>query len=175
MRANLPRLVTGFALAGLVFAADQAVKYWVLTTLAFSPPGCLQAHVGCGRIELSAIFDLTMVWNHGVSFGLFRADSPLGRWILVAVTGAIAAGFSLWLTRTRRPLRIWALGAIVGGAAGNLIDRILYGAVADFFDFSGLGFPWVFNVADAAINVGAALLLIDFLLEGRSETAPGKT
>lgn len=174
MGANLPRLLAGFALAGLVFAADQLTKFWVLDTLAFSPPGCLEAHIGCQRMELSPLFDLTMVWNHGVSFGLFRADSPIGRWVLVAVTGAIAAGFSIWLTRTRRDLRICALAAIVGGAAGNLIDRIAYGAVADFFDFSGLGFPWVFNVADAAINVGAALLLTDFLLEGRPQTPPRK-
>lgn len=163
------RLIKGFGLAGLVFAADQISKFWVLNGLKFSPPGCLEAHFGCGRIEISPIFDLTMVWNYGVSFGLFRADSAIGRWLLVAVTGAIAIGFSVWLLRTLRPLRIWALGLVVGGAAGNLIDRIIYGAVADFFDFSGLGFPWVFNVADAAINVGAALLLIDFILEGRSE------
>lgn len=175
-----PYLGFGLILAGIVFIADQLSKYWVLEGLKFSPPGCLEAHIGCQKIEISGMFDLSMVWNYGVSFGLLRADGQIERWGLVALSLTISAVFAWWLRSAVRPLSAWSLGLVIGGALGNVIDRIRFGAVADFFDFSGpwftlgsipVGFPWVFNVADAAITVGAGLLLLDFLLHG--EDAPG--
>jgi signal peptidase II len=122
----------------------------------------------CGKIELSPIFDLTMTWNRGVSFGAFQADG-LARWGLFVVIGAIAVGFSIWLFRAERWLTALALAMVVGGAVGNLIDRARFGAVVDFLDFSGLYFPWIFNVADASISVGAAVLLLDQVLAGRKQ------
>jgi signal peptidase II len=62
-----------------------------------------------------------------------------------------------------RPLLATALGLVIGGAIGNLIDRVRFGAVADFLDFSRLYFPWVFNVADSAITIGVLLLILDSL------------
>jgi signal peptidase II len=173
----------GLSLAAAVFVLDQASKWFVLEVLKFSPPGCLEAHVGCQRIEISPVFDLSMVWNYGVSFGLLRADGQLERWGLVALSVCIAGVFAWWLRTAERRMAAWALGLVIGGALGNVIDRIRFGAVADFFDFSGpwfgvmlgnwpLGFPWVFNVADAAITVGALLLAADFLLHGE-EGGPG--
>lgn len=163
----------GLLLAAGVFVLDQASKYWVLEVLKFSPPGCLETHIGCRKIEVSGIFDLTMVWNYGVSFGMLRAGDGIARWALVILSLGIAGFFVYWMRTATRLLTGWALGLVVGGALGNVVDRIRFGAVADFLDFSGLYFPWVFNVADAAITVGAALLALDFLRNGE-EKAPDK-
>lgn len=163
--------VWGLPLAVAIIVADQATKAMVLATPALNALGCLPTNMACGKIELSPIFDLTMTWNRGVSFGVLQTEG-LGRWLLVAMTAGIALGFLIWLLRASRWLTALALAMVVGGAVGNnLIDRIRFGAVVDFLDFSGLYFPWIFNVADAAISVGAALLLLDQLLAGRK--SPG--
>jgi len=162
----------GLVLAAIVFIADQITKFLVLGPLRFSPPGCREAGIGCGFIELSPIFDLRMVWNRGVSFGLLRADQDLARWGLVALSFVIAGVFLYWLRSAERRVTAVSLGLVVGGALGNVIDRIRFGAVADFLDFSGFFFPWVFNVADAAITVGAILLAVDMLF--LTEAEPGK-
>lgn len=185
MGDNQTMMRFGLALAALVFLADQASKAWVLEAMAFSPPGCLEsylahapAHPGCGHTPLipallrpEPTFSLTMVWNTGVSFGMFRADDGIGRWLLVLMSFVISAVFIWWMRTATRRLQTVALGLVVGGALGNVIDRIRFGAVADFFDFSGLYFPWVFNVADAAITIGALLLLLDFALNGDEKPA----
>ena len=164
-------LRTGLLLAAAVFVADQIAKYIILGPLGFSPAGCLENGVGCGFIEVSPILDLSMVWNRGVSFGMLRADSGFGRWALVALSFAISGVFIWWLRTAIRRLTGAALGLIIGGALGNVVDRIRFGAVVDFLDFRGLFFPWVFNVADAAITVGAGLLLLDFFLHGEDKPA----
>lgn len=156
----------GLLLAAIVFVADQISKYVILEIADFSPAGCLSGGLGCRFIELTPFFDLQMVWNRGVSFGMLRADSGFGRWALVAMSLVISGVFFWWLRGATRRLTATALGLVIGGALGNVIDRIRFGAVADFLDFHGLWFPWVFNVADAAITVGAGLLLLDFLLHG---------
>jgi len=156
---------------------DQVTKAWVLATPELNALGCLQDNVLCGRIEVSPLVDFSMTWNRGVSFGVMQAEG-LARWGLFAVIGAIAVGFTLWLLRAERPMTALALSLVVGGAVGNLIDRARFGAVVDFIDFSGpwfgmviggwkVGFPWIFNVADACISLGAAALLLDQLLAGR--------
>jgi signal peptidase II len=159
----------GLLLAAAVFIADQASKYVILEMAHFSPAGCLETGFGCRFIEVSPLFDLHMVWNRGVSFGMLRADSGIGRWALVALSFGISGVFFWWLRGSARRLTATALGLVIGGALGNVIDRIRFGAVADFFDFNGLWFPWVFNVADSAITVGAGLLLLDFLLHGEEK------
>ena len=176
-----PHLVWALSLAAFILVADQAVKAWVLEGLALSPPGCLERIPGaCRKIELSSVFDLTMVWNRGISFGALEATG-WGRWALFALSGVIAIAFTVWMTRAQRWPTALALGLAVGGAIGNMIDRARFGAVADFFDFSGpwfgwmignwpVGFPYVFNVADAGITVGAILLLLDqVFLEGAAK------
>jgi signal peptidase II len=167
----------GVPLILAIVALDQLTKAWILGTSAFGALDCLQGPSVCGKIELSPIFDLTMIWNRGVSFGAFQAEG-LARWGLFIMIGAIAAGFTIWLLRAERWMAALALAMVVGGAVGNLIDRARFGAVVDFIDFSGpwfgwviagwkVGFPWIFNVADASISVGAAALLLDQLLAGR--------
>ncbi len=175
-----PMLRFGLVLAAAVLVADQVTKYLILGAAGFSPPGCLETGYGCGFIEVSPVFDLRMLWNRGVSFGMMRADSGVGRWALTALSFGICGIFVWWLRTAARRLTGWSLGLVIGGALGNMIDRIRFGAVTDFIDFSGpwfgltiggwsVGFPWVFNVADAAISVGAGLLLLDFLLHGEDK------
>jgi signal peptidase II len=163
----------GLIIAGVIFIADQIAKWVILGPVGFEGPGrCEFSQEGCGFIELTPFFDLQMVWNRGVSFGLLRASEDLARWGLVALSFVISGVFLWWLrTADRKPTAI-ALGLVIGGALGNVVDRIRFGAVADFLDFNGLWFPWVFNVADAAITCGAILLTIDMLFF--AETEPGK-
>ena len=106
--------------------------------------------------------NLRMAWNQGVNFGLFGSDAELMRWILIAVAAVICIWVTVWLIRSR-PGRLGQIGAglLLGGAIGNVIDRIAYGAVADFLNMSLPGWrnPYSFNVADIAIFAGAAALV----------------
>ncbi len=160
-RANaLFRLGVGGA--AFVALADQASKYWILEIVR------LPAKF---RIELTPVFDLTFVKNYGASFGLL-AGGMLSRVILSVVAIAISAGLIIWLARIERRILAAAVAFIVGGALGNLIDRLRFGYVVDFLDFSGLYFPWVFNLADASINVGVALILLDAWLRRKRVPNP---
>ncbi|MGQ0531759.1 MAG: signal peptidase II [Caulobacteraceae bacterium] len=162
----------GLIIAAVVFVVDQITKWIVLGPGQFSPDGCLETGYGCRFIELTPFFDLQMVWNPGISFGLLRADQDFARWALVALSFVISGVFLWWLKGADRKLTALALGLVIGGALGNVIDRIRFGKVADFLDFNGLWFPWVFNVADASITCGAILLAADMLFF--AETEPGK-
>jgi signal peptidase II len=141
-----------YALAIVVVLADQGLKYWVL--YVFNLPDRTTAQV-------IGPFWLSMVWNRGVSFGVFNSDADWTRWALSAFSLGVAGVLAVWAARARQLLLALALGFIMGGAVGNLIDRVRLGAVTDFLDFTRWHFPWVFNVADAAINVGAVLLIWD--------------
>jgi signal peptidase II len=147
-----------YALAALTIVLDQLSKHWVLNILDL--PARASVHVG-------GPFNLTMVWNQGVSFGLFKAEIDLVRWALVGFSLAVAAFLALWALKIERRLLAVSVGLVMGGAVGNAIDRARYGAVADFLDFKALYFPWVFNVADSAISVGVVLLLVDSFLSER--------
>ena len=145
--------VAAYVLAAFVIVVDQLSKYWILYVhdlpSRFTTP-------------VAGPFSLTMVWNKGVSFGLFRADVELVRWLLTIFSIAVALVLAFWVRKTQRPMLAVGLGLVIGGAIGNAIDRIRFGAVVDFLDFQRLGFfPWVFNVADSAITVGVVFLLLD--------------
>ena len=158
---KLPRLaLVAYALAAVVVALDQALKYWILNV--FELPDRISA-------EVLGPFRLSMVWNKGVSFGVLNFDSGAARWPLTVFAFVIAGALAWWARRLEKPILAVAIGLIMGGAVGNAIDRIRLGAVADFLDFHELWFPWVFNIADSAITVGAVLLIWDLLLpEARS-------
>jgi len=152
--------LAAYGLAAFVIVADQLSKYWILYVYdlpaRFSTP-------------IAGPFSLTMVWNRGVSFGLFRADADLVRWLLTIFSIGVAIALAIWVRKAHRPLLAIGLGLVIGGAIGNAIDRIRFGAVVDFLDFQRLGFfPWVFNVADSAITIGVVFLLLDSL---RKESA----
>ena len=157
-----------FVLAAAVTILDQLSKWWILDGLHLPERG---------QIPVLPIFRLSMVMNRGVSYGLLRADNDLQRYLLVAAAAAVVVVLALWVRKADRLLFATALGLVIGGALGNnLIDRVRIGQVVDFLDFSGLGFPWVFNVADSAITVGVVLLLIDsfFGPKPSAEKAPEK-
>jgi signal peptidase II len=154
----------GLALAALILLADQISKWWILDIVRLPEKGA---------IEISGIFDLTFVRNYGVSFGMLRAGSPVEQWGLMALSGGIATVFVLWMRTASRTLTMAALAMVVGGAMGNMIDRLRFGYVVDFLDFSGFYFPWVFNVADAGISVGAALLVLDYFANGEEKPTNG--
>ena len=143
----------GFTVAAVVFAADQLVKWLMIGPLD------LQA---VRQIVLLPIFNLSWTENNGISLGLFNAESEVGRWMLVAVTGAIALTVAVWIGREKQRGDQIALGMVLGGALGNILDRIRFGYVVDFADlhFGDIRPFLVFNVADAAISIGVVILLL---------------
>lgn len=155
----------GLISAAAALAFDQGSKLLMLYALGFANMGP-QAH-----IPVLPFFNLVMVWNPGVSYGLFPAHGPLGTALLALFSLAAVAGLGWWLWQSTRQALAVGLGLVIGGAIGNLIDRLIYGKVADFFHFYALGYDWyVFNVADCAITFGVAALLYDALL--RPEPKP---
>jgi len=152
-----------YAIAAAAVALDQLSKYWILHGLDLPAKG---------SIPLLGPLHLTMVWNRGMSFGLLRDHAEWGRWLLTVFAFGVVIALGLWARRVTRPLAAAGLGLIIGGAIGNnLIDRVLYGAVADFIDVSRLYFPWVFNIADSAISIGVGCLLLDSFLSEEKKLA----
>jgi len=147
-------------LALAVIALDQASKAWLIGFMADRANATL---------EILPFFNLVMVWNSGVSFGLFSGDPEETRWILAVVNLVVAGGLAVWLARAPEPRIRFALALVIGGAVGNAIDRVAYGAVADFFDLHLATWHWpAFNVADMGITFGVIGLLLDSLF-GSSE------
>lgn len=153
-------------IAAVVFVADQISKPIVLS--AFGADTCVPAFE---RVAVLPFFNLVLVCNQGVSFGLFSTDWVYAPFILAAM--AIAIAMVVWWVFVRgseRLLTVLAGGLVIGGAFGNALDRVLYGAVVDFLDLHVAGYHWpAFNIADCAIVVGAALFVWDALF-GRSNT-----
>jgi signal peptidase II len=147
----------GFAIAVIGILVDQAHKLWMLGPFDIGAKG---------RVALTPFLDLVLVWNRGVSYGLFTQDGELGRWLLVGfgLIGAVLFSWWLWIARGR--LAPASLGLVIGGAVSNMIDRLAHGAVADFFLFHVGRFEWyVFNLADVWIVAGAAGLILAWTLE----------
>ena len=150
----------GLLLGLLVLLADQASKWWILNGLDLPARG---------SVAVLPVLNLTMVWNHGVTFGLLGGLGRLGPLLLTGVAVAVVALLVVWMRRTRRVWVAAALGAIAGGATGNVIDRLRFGAVVDFIHAHAYGWSWyVFNIADAAIVCGVGVLLLDSLLDRRT-------
>ncbi|BCA60564.1 signal peptidase II [Sphingomonas sp. HMP6] len=150
--------LAGFATAALLFVADQATKYGVTDVMRLSE--MTNAHY------VNDVFNVRFVANRGVSLGLMRADDPMARWLLVAMTGAIAIGVLIWMLRERNRFDQIGLGLVLGGAIGNILDRIRFGFVVDWADLHfGDWQPFlVFNLADAAITIGVLILFARALL-----------
>ncbi len=151
------RLGVGLALAIAILALDQVTKHLALLHLDPVEP-----------LAVTSFFNLVLVWNRGVSFGMLTGAGQAAPWLLVALALAIAGFLAVWLWRERRPLPQTALWLVLAGAVGNIIDRLRFGAVVDFLDFHLQGYHWpAFNVADSAIVIGAGLLLLDSLFARR--------
>ena len=145
----------GVVAALITLILDQASKLWLLHVfnLAERQP-----------VRLAPVLDLVLAWNRGISYSLFWAEGDTGRWLLVGGTLIATALLAGWLWRAHSWLTGLALGLLIGGALGNVVDRIAYGAVADFVFFHVGNFRWyIFNGADCAIVVGIALLLVEMI------------
>lgn len=156
----------GLILAAIIVVLDQASK-WLIIRVVMDP---------LRIIEVTPFFNIVLVWNRGISFGLFSNGSMWVPWILSVLSIGISAGLVIWLRRVEGRWLATSLGFVIGGAIGNVLDRMINAnhAVTDFLDFhlGGYHFP-AFNVADSAISVGVVLLLIDSLIEPRGQTRIG--
>ena len=151
----------GLLIAVLVIAFDQLTKWIMLTGLDLETRS----------IAVTSFFNLVLVWNRGVSFGMFNDAGSAGPWILSGLAIAVVVGLLFWLRQAEGWRSVTALGLVIGGAIGNVIDRFRFGAVVDFLDVHVAGYHWpAFNVADAAICIGAGLLLLDGLLSPERQT-----
>lgn len=140
----------GLATAALIIVFDQITKALVL------------AHIH-ESVAILPFFNLVLVWNQGISFGIFN-DGATGPIVLTGLSLVITGFVLIWLWRAEKAALAIALGAVTGGALGNVIDRLTHGAVVDFLDFHVAGWHWpAFNVADSAIVLGVAFLVLDGL------------
>ena len=155
----------GLAAAAIACALDQAFKLWLLFVFKLAERGA---------VAVAPFVDLVLTWNTGISYGWFQQEGPFGQWALLALKAVAVALLWIWLARAGSRLTALALGLIIGGAIGNAIDRLAYGAVADFvllhLETATGRFNWyVFNLADVAIVAGVAVLLYESL---RGDSAP---
>lgn len=147
-------LMEGGLWAGIVLVLDQWSKIWALKALQGQ-------HVW----EVLPILNCSLAFNEGISFGLLKADGFWGYLALIGIALLIMAVFTVWLFKSTTRLPRVALGLILGGAFGNVIDRFQYGFVVDFIDVHWHNHHWyTFNIADAAITLGAGLLLLEALI-----------
>ena len=143
----------GASLAFGLFGLDQLLKYWITGPLGIDQIGDVT--------DIVPFFALRHTENPGVSLGMLAATSDTMRWGLVALTGAIALVVTVWMMRERKLADIIALALILGGALGNIRDRVELGYVIDYADLHFGSFrPFmIFNLADAAISIGVAIML----------------
>ena len=170
MKTYLWGALTRYGVAAALVTAllDQASKLWLLYVYDLGSRG---------RVPVLPFFDLVLVWNKGISYGLLAQDTALGQWMLLGFKAAAAVFLWGWLARAESRLTAVCLGLIIGGAIGNAVDRFAHGAVVDFallhLTTATLSFNWyVFNLADVAIVAGVAGLLYETLLGGRAAKAP---
>jgi len=159
-----PRIYAVAGLAALLaLAADQGSK-WVLLDL-------VGLRANPQPIRILPVFDLVLWWNQGTSFSLFRTGAAWGPYIFSLAALAIIVGLVLWLSFIGKPVLAAAIGAVIGGALGNVVDRLRFGAVADFFyaHIGDYGWP-AFNVADSLIVVGIGVLVFDGMFLNHKST-----
>lgn len=154
MIKNKITFFAGLGIAAVTIALDQLSKWWVLDGmgLASRPP-----------IEVTSFFNLVLVWNHGISFGMLSGQRlPL---LLIVVAMVVVSILLRWLVKVTDWLTVVGIGLVVGGALGNVIDRVRFGAVADFLDFHWEKLHWpAFNIADSAIFMGVVVLCIESMM-----------
>ena len=150
-------LARGLAVAITVLALDQLSKAAVR--------GYFTARTAGEHENITSFFNIVLIYNRGMSFGLFNGAGGLHALLFSLVAAAIVTVLIYWLSRVESPLLAVAIGLIIGGAIGNVVDRIRLGAVVDFLDFHAGSWHWpAFNVADSAICIGVAVMLLDGLL-----------
>ncbi len=155
-----PSSTLGIVIAALTAISDQAHKWWMLEVYDIEAKQ---------MVTVAPFLDLVMVWNKGISYGLFQ-QGVAGQYLLAGFAAAAVIGLAIWLAHTVNTIGAASIGLVMGGAVGNGIDRLLHGAVADFFSFHVGGFYWyVFNIADAAIVAGVVGLLYDSIFNSHKK------
>lgn len=157
----------GLVVAGLVVVVDQALKLWFLHGFDLAARG---------PVRVLPVMDLVLVWNRGISYGMFQQHTTIGRLLLVSLAVIAAVVLVAWLAGETSRAGAAAYGFLIGGAVGNGIDRAVHGAVVDFVHLHYGTFSWyVFNLADAAIVVGVAILLYTSLWWGSRTAGSGRS
>ncbi|MDV3251782.1 signal peptidase II [Devosia sp. BK] len=178
-----PAILTSLLVAVLAFGIDRAQKGYHIAAdcYAIGQANCVSVFSnfipfsmtgwrGGEIVPVTPFFDYVLVWNTGISYGLLDG---LPVWALGAIMMVAIVGLSIWWWRTNAPLVRVGLGFAIGGALSNALDRLIYGAVADFFHFHwGTWSFYIFNIADVAITLGVILLLLDALGVGRTRQTP---
>ena len=163
-----PLTAVGAITAAIACVLDQASKVWLLKVFDLADKGV---------VKVMPFVDIVLTWNTGISYGWFQQEGPFGQWALLALKVVAIALLWLWLAKASSRLSAIALGLIIGGAIGNGIDRLVYGAVADFallyLQTATWRFNWyVFNLADVAIVAGVIGLLYESLAGDSAPKAP---
>ena len=142
------------AIAVIIFLVDQASKLYVVHFLNLKEKFAIDV--------INPILNFRMAWNTGINFGLFDSGGEVSRWILVVLSFVISFGLLWWIRKSKNAVRQISVALIIGGALGNALDRIIFGAVADFLNMSccGVQNPFSFNLADVAIFLGAFVLIV---------------
>ena len=162
--------LAGGILAVITFVADQLNKWWML--YKFWPSQNCDPFSQFCKYEVMPFLNYLMVWNPGISYGLFPQHSVYGKMFLIAFSVIVSIGLLIWLFKVENRLSALSIGLIIGGALGNAVDRYLYGAVADFFELHAFGASWyVFNIADVAIVAGVIGLLYESLFYSRKNVS----
>jgi len=152
----------GVSLAAVTYIVDQLHKWYMINVFDIDRYQPVKVVPG---------FDLVMVWNYGISYGWFASHSQATRWILIMLSAMAAVLLWIWLARQARPWVAAAIGLVLGGALANATDRLVHGAVADFFHLHVAGFSWyVFNIADMAIVAGVLVLMYDSFTHEEKQT-----
>ncbi len=156
MKANFAHMsIFAFILAVLI---DQAHKLYMINVVGWK---------GGEGVVVTPFFDYVLVWNRGISYGLFSALPPLA---LTGIMMIAVLGLAVWWATSHNEWVRWGIALTLGGGAGNIIDRLVHGAVADFFSFHAYGFYWyIFNLADVAIALGLFALIWDMVFHKEAE------
>jgi len=165
--ARRPLLGFGLALAAIIAVADQASKFWLVHLSGLGDT--------VARIEVAPFVDFVYLRNPGISYSMLELKGAAGQLAFTLLAVAVSIGIVVWLARATSRIAATGLGLVLGGAIGNAIDRPLMGGVVDFVSLHAGGWHWyVFNVADVAIVVGAALLVYESLLGSRKSATDGR-
>lgn len=172
-------LLLGLIVAGIIFVIDQYTKWLAIHYIFTDTPdtatfigwlGAADIFLPQTVVEMTSFFNLVMVWNHGVSFGIMNIGTDDYAMVLIALSLVICFVLCLWLWNSATFVSSILLGAIIGGALGNSFDRLRFGAVVDFLDFHVYNYHWpAFNMADTAITVSVVILIL-MQLFGENDT-----
>lgn len=159
-------------LVAIIVLVDQLSKWWATEEILMAGNGYsffewitrIPETTGYMSKEMLPFINFVMIWNNGISFGLFQSNDSFVPVLITTLTALVIVGFIIWMIRTDNRAVAGGLSLVIGGAIGNLIDRLRFEAVIDFLDFHIMGWHWpAFNFADTCIVLGIAFVVFDSL------------